>query len=89
MQEQGQKKLWSIGLYLFGRLTALLVLPLIIAVYIGKLLDNHYNSEPWLFLATLGIAFILSNILIVKESIKAMDAIQKDGKVDEKLDTKK
>ena len=70
---------WKIGLYLFSQLTAWIAVPVILAVFLGRWLDNKYDSSPWLFLITVGIAFVISNIGIVKQSLKTMKEIERQA----------
>ncbi len=78
--KEKDKSTWSIGLYLFSQLTAWIAGPIILAVIVGKWLDNKYNTGPWLFLICIFIAFILSNIGIVKQSLKSMKKIENIAK---------
>ena len=67
-------------------------MPIIIALFIGKWLDERYETEPWLFLFSIGIAFVGSSIGIVKEAKRAMDEIVREDeakKAKEKKETKK
>ena len=43
-----------------------LIGPVVIATVIGRFLDQRYSTKPWLFLISLGIAFSLSSIGLVK-----------------------
>ncbi len=60
MAEQGT--IWSQALHLFFVVSGWLVAPLVIGWYIGAALDGYYDSQPWLLLASLGVAFIVTNI---------------------------
>jgi F0F1-type ATP synthase assembly protein I len=69
---------WQPGLVLFARLSGWIAVPVIIGVFIGKALDKKYNTEPWLFLISVGVAFILSMFGIVKDAMQAMKKIEKE-----------
>ena len=71
---------WQPSLILFGRLSGWIAFPVIIALFVGKWLDQRYQTEPWLFLLSVGIAFILSSFGIVKEASKAMKSLSEDSK---------
>jgi hypothetical protein len=71
---------WEPGMVLFARLSGWIAAPIIIAVFVGKWLDKKYDSAPWLFLASVGAAFIISSIGIVKEAKVMMDKIVEDEK---------
>lgn len=74
-----ENSLLSIGMYLFTRLTMWLVIPILLAVFTGKYLDKKYDTEPWLFVACVGVAFIFTNIGIIKETFKVMKIIDKQS----------
>lgn len=72
---------WQPSLELFSKLSALIAIPIIIASFLGKWLDKRYNSEPWLFLACVGVSFIASTIglvLITKAEYKKIAEEKKD-----------
>jgi F0F1-type ATP synthase assembly protein I len=71
---------WQPGLVLFGRLSGWIAVPVIMGVYIGKFLDKKYNTEPWLFLLSVGVAFVFSMFGIVRDSMRAMKEIEKKEK---------
>ncbi|MEA2006951.1 MAG: AtpZ/AtpI family protein [Patescibacteria group bacterium] len=71
---------WQPNMVLFGRLSGWISGPIIIALFLGKWLDEKYNSEPWLFLTTVGAAFIISSIGIVKETTKSIKSMEQQGR---------
>ena len=71
---------WQPGMVLFIKLSGWIAGPIIIALFIGKWLDKKYHTEPWLFLLTVGIAFLFSTFGIVYDSIKEMKKIDKEEK---------
>jgi len=71
---------WQPGMLLFGRLSGWIAGPIIAALFIGKWLDKKYDSEPWIFLASVGIAFIISSVGIVREAKIVMNKIIEDEK---------
>ena len=80
-----EKAWWSSGLRLFGLMTAWIVAPIIGAIYLGHYLDERYGTEPWLFLSCVGVAFILSNVGIVREGLRALREIKE---IDQKSEQK-
>lgn len=63
---------------LFGELTGWIAGPIIIALFTGRWLDNKYQTEPWLFLACIGLAFLISNIGIVKKTLRYIKEIEEE-----------
>jgi F0F1-type ATP synthase assembly protein I len=80
---------WQPGMLLFGRLSGWIAGPIIAALFIGRWLDKKYDSEPWIFLASVGIAFVISSVGIVKEAKVVMDKIIEDEKHKKKHRRKK
>lgn len=74
---------WQPHLVLFFELSGWIVVPVLMGVYIGRWLDERYNTEPWLFLVFVGVSFVISMIAIVSKTIKLMDQITKESKKDE------
>ena len=64
------------ALFLFTKLSIWIVGPVLIAILIGKWLDEKYNTEPWLFLASVAIAFIISMTGLIKNSMKEINKIK-------------
>lgn len=83
-KDSGKSPWWQPGLILFMRMSGWIAGPVIIAIFVGKYLDKKYNTEPWLFLLSVGIAFALSIFGIVKDSINAMKEIEKKDKENKK-----
>lgn len=71
---------WQPGLLLFMRLSGWIAVPVIAAVFLGKWLDKKYDSEPWLFLVSVGVAFALSTFGIIHDSLKEMRRIEEESK---------
>lgn len=77
------KSWWEPALILFSKLSLWIVIPVLIGVMIGKWLDKAFHTEPWLFLASVGIAFIFSMFRLVKDAedeYKKIDEEEKKGK---------
>ena len=78
--KQGKNYWWGVGLGLFFRLSGWIAGPILVAVVIGKWLDNKYGTEPWLFLLSVGIAFVISLFGIIRDSLKELKRIDADSK---------
>jgi len=70
---------WQQGLALFGILTGWLIGPIVLALFVGKWLDQRYDSEPWLFILSIGIAFAVTGFGIIKEALKFIKQIEEDS----------
>lgn len=51
------------------QLSGWLIGPPIAGLFLGKWLDERYQTAPWLFLATMLVAFGLSTFGIFKEAV--------------------
>ena len=71
---------WKPGMELFLKLSGWIGGPVIIAVFVGKFLDRKYNTEPWLFLLSVGIAFAVSMIALVKIGFKEFKKIEEENR---------
>ena len=72
---------WQASLELFAKLSSLIGIPIVVAALLGRWLDKKYNSEPWLFLACIGVAFIVSTVglvIITKAEYKKLGEEKKD-----------
>jgi len=70
---------WQPAIEIFAKVTGLIAGPIIIALYVGRWLDERYNSEPWLFLITMGVAFIISSAGIVKITLDYIKKIEREA----------
>lgn len=73
----GGQAWWVPAVAVFARLSGWLLAPLIIGVTLGKWLDRKYDTAPWLFLVTIGIAFIVSMYGLVKNTMEEFKKIEK------------
>lgn len=73
---------WQPGMRLFLRLSGWIGVPVLIAVVVGKYLDAQYHTDPWLFLLSVGIAFVVSTFAIIHYGLKEMKRI--DSEVSDK-----
>jgi F0F1-type ATP synthase assembly protein I len=79
MEKRTNQAWWSSGLKLFAQMSGWIVVPILAGIYLGRFLDEKYNTEPWLFLASVGIAFIITNIGIVYQAKKSINQITKQA----------
>jgi len=63
----------------FARLSTWIVFPVLLGVFLGKWLDNKYNSEPRWFLISVGLAFVVSMVGLVSDTLKEYKKIEKDS----------
>jgi F0F1-type ATP synthase assembly protein I len=51
---------WQEGLRVFTDISGWIVGPVILALFAGRALDEHYGTKPWLFLALIALAFLVT-----------------------------
>ncbi len=67
---------WSLALKIMARISGWIAFPVIIAVFLGKWLDARFDTEPWLFLATVALSFVVSMYGLVKNAMKEFKKIE-------------
>ncbi|MEI6378047.1 MAG: AtpZ/AtpI family protein [Candidatus Falkowbacteria bacterium] len=73
-------------LVLFAKLSAWIGAPIIPAIFLGKWLDGHFHTAPWLFLATMLLTFIGSMLMLVKETVAVIGKFAPDKKYERESD---
>lgn len=54
------KNNWREGLWVFTDISGWIVGPVVIALFAGRALDNHFGTKPWLFLGLTALAFLVT-----------------------------
>lgn len=82
MDEKNKKSIpwWQPGIMLFMKLSGWIGGPIIVAVFVGKFLDRKYGTEPWLFLGTVGVSFVVSMIAMIKIGFEEFRKIEGENK---------
>lgn len=89
MIEKEQVPWWQPGVFLFVRLSGWIGGPVLIAIFVGRWLDRKYDTDPWLFLLSVGVAFAVSTIGIVKDSLAELKRIEKEEQSKKNAEVKK
>jgi len=79
MEKTPQKPWWQPALVVFAEVTGWIAVPIILALFLGRYLDERNNSEPWFFLGLTAIAFIISCSGMVIVAGKYIRQIEKEG----------
>jgi len=75
---------WQPAIIMFMKLSAWIAVPVIIGLFVGQWLDNKYHSSPWLFLLSIGVAFIVSIIGLVRNTMAELNRIDEQSKKKQK-----
>ncbi len=80
METNKKKPAWyQPAIEIGAQITGWIAGPIILGLFIGRWLDNKYNSEPWMFLGAMMIAFIITSVGIAKVSISYIKKIEKEA----------
>ena len=80
---------WREGLMAFMKVSALIAIPIVISLYLGRYLDSRFNTKPWIFLGLTLIAFIISLMSIYKSMVKYMQDLENKEKSKRKENSQK
>jgi len=69
---------------MFLRISGWIAIPLIVSLFLGKWLDEKFDTAPWLLILCSGIAFIASMYGIINNAKKEFKKIEEEGKKDKK-----
>ena len=57
---------WKPAMQVFTEVSVWIVVPILLALFIGKGLDAHYGTKPIIFLVLAGVGFLFSCVGIVR-----------------------
>jgi F0F1-type ATP synthase assembly protein I len=75
-----KKDSWGMALRITANLSSWVAFPVIIGVFLGKWLDRRFDTEPWLFLATIGFSFLVSIYGLAINATKEFKKIEDEYK---------
>ncbi len=66
---------------MFSQVSGWIVVPLLLALIVGKKFDTHFGTAPWLFLGATALGFAVSSFGIVRTAFAYIRNIKhEDGK---------
>jgi F0F1-type ATP synthase assembly protein I len=69
---------WAIALRVAVSISSWIAFPVIFGLFLGKWLDKKFGTDPWLFLTTIGLCFLVSMYGLVTEAKKEFKKIEKE-----------
>jgi len=69
---------WKPGIVIFIKVSGSIAIPILLALFIGKYLDEKYRTEPFIFMGLIGTAFLLSTLSIWKSLSAYINKIEKE-----------
>lgn len=79
---------WQPALTMFARMSAWIAAPVLLGVLIGRWLDKKYDTEPWMFIGCVAVAFIFSMIGLIKSVIEEYGKIENENQKKKNNDLK-
>lgn len=73
---------WKPAVEIFIQVSTWIAIPIIISLIVGKKLDNHFDTKPWIFLGLAGFSFIISCYGIYRVINKYMQKIKNLGNIE-------
>lgn len=77
--ESKRQPWWKPALTVFSQISGWIVVPLLLALIIGKKLDTHFGTAPWIFLGATALGFAVSSFGIVRTAFAYIRDIAKDN----------
>jgi F0F1-type ATP synthase assembly protein I len=69
---------WKDGVAIFTQVSVWIVVPILLALFVGKSLDAHFGTKPIIFLVLAGVGFLFSCfgiVRVIKNYIKEMSIL--------------
>ncbi len=73
-----QNDSWSLALRIMARISGWIAFPVLIGVFLGRWLDKKFDTEPFLFLITVAVCFVISMYGLVINALKEFKKIEAD-----------
>ncbi|ETB63725.1 TPA: hypothetical protein DIC38_02985 [Candidatus Nomurabacteria bacterium] len=86
--QENNKPWWRDGVLVFGRVSAYISVPVILASFLGKYLDEKRNTGNLFFFICIGISFFVTIYLIWKEMKIYKKKLDISSKIEEKFKEK-
>ena len=74
---------WKQGVQIFTEVSIWIVVPILLALFVGKSLDTHFGTKPIIFLILAGIGFLFSCfgiVRVIKKYMKEMTDLAEKNK---------
>jgi Kef-type K+ transport system membrane component KefB len=74
---------WVPAVQVFSEISTWIIVPIVLALFIGKSLDAHFGTKPLIFLISVGLAFLFSCfgiVRVVKNYMKKLQDTEKQNR---------
>jgi F0F1-type ATP synthase assembly protein I len=80
--EENKKLWWRPAMEFFGQISGWIVFPIIVALFLGRYLDNKFDRAPMFLIICVIIAFAITLFGLVRQTLKAAKKIEEQIKSD-------
>ncbi len=73
---------WKPGIQIMSEVSTWIIVPIILALIFGKMLDNHFGTRPKIFLVFAGLGFVATCFgiyRVMKNYLKKLKEIEKES----------
>ncbi len=70
---------WKPAVEIFSQISTWIVVPIVLALIVGKKLDAHFDTKPWIFLGLALFGFLISSFGIFRIVIRYVEKIKELG----------
>ena len=81
LKQHNPKTDWTQAVRIFSEISTWVIVPIVVALVLGKYLDSRYSTEPWIFLSLTGLSFLVSIGGIAKILAKYIKEIENSSDV--------
>jgi len=71
---------WQPAIQLFAQVSAWIVLPIVVALFVGRWLDERFEKEPLFLIGCVAVAFVVTVIGLVRETMRAAKKMEDEVK---------
>jgi F0F1-type ATP synthase assembly protein I len=75
-----QKDSWNIAFRIMGTVSGWIAFPIIIGLFVGTWLDEKFGTAPWLFIATISFAFVVSMYGLISNSLREFKILEREAR---------
>lgn len=76
--DKKNKPWWQPAIFMFFRISVWIVGPVLVGLFVGKWLDEKYNTDPWFLLLSICMTFVFSVIGLVKSAKEEFLGMEKE-----------
>lgn len=71
---------WKPALIIFNDISIWIIIPIVLALIFGKILDKYFGTTPWIFIGLVATSFVVSSFGVANIVKKYMKSLKKETK---------